>query len=62
VIKLRREIATRLMPGIVCALAVGLMETLWLQQFVLWVCIFRGIVGSVTIAALIGAAMPNVLG
>jgi magnesium transporter len=59
--KLKRESMTGLLLGIACALTVGLVASVWLQQWVLTLCVLGGITGGVTSAALIGVAMPNLL-
>ena len=61
VTKLRRESLTGLFLGTACAIAVTLVSLLWLGQWQVAVCLFGGITGGVTLAALIGVAMPNLL-
>ena len=59
--KLRKEFLTGTMLGVACALFVGSVATIWLNQLPLTFCILGGIIGGVTGAAVIGVAMPNLL-
>lgn len=59
--KLRSEALTGLYLGMASALAVALVALLWLGQLRVVICLLGGIAGSVTCAAIIGVAMPNLL-
>ncbi len=59
--KLRRESMTGLLLGTACGLAVAAVALLWQRHLPLTMCLLGGIAGSVTCAAVIGVAMPNVL-
>ncbi len=59
--KLRVESMTGVFLGAASALAVGTVALVWLRQPFVAVCLFGGIAGGVTCAALIGVSMPNIL-
>ncbi len=59
--KLRKEVVTGLFLGVACGLAVASVALLWLGQVQVVLCLFGGIAGGVTFAAVIGVAMPNLL-
>jgi|YNPBryunderm2012_1023409.scaffolds.fasta_scaffold21102_2 magnesium transporter len=59
--KLRAELLVGLFLGSACAMVVGTVAMLWLGQRYLLACLFGGIAGGVTAAAIIGVAMPNLL-
>lgn len=59
--KLRSEVVTGLFLGAASGVAVGIVALWWLGQIRVVVCLLGGIAGGVTCAAVIGAAMPNVL-
>jgi magnesium transporter len=58
---LRVESATGVLLGLASAVAVAGVALAWLRDPTLGLCILGGITGGVTVAAVIGAAMPNVL-
>ncbi|MGE5194156.1 MAG: magnesium transporter [Deltaproteobacteria bacterium] len=60
-IKLRRELQTGILLGAACGLAVAVVSLLWLRQPRVAACLVAGIGGGVACAALIGAAIPNLL-
>jgi magnesium transporter len=57
----RVESATGLLLGLASALAVAAVALVWLRDPTLGACILGGITGGVTVAAVIGTAMPNLL-
>jgi magnesium transporter len=59
--KLRTEVVTGLFLGVACGLSVGTVALLWLGEVRVVLCLFGGIAGGVTCAAMIGLAMPNFL-
>ena len=59
--KLRTEVVTGLFLGAASGVAAGIVALLWLGQVRVFVCVLGGIAGGVTCAAVIGAAMPNLL-
>jgi magnesium transporter len=59
--RLLRELQTGLMLGLATAAIVGTVALLWLRLWTLLFCLLGGIGGSVTAAAVIGLAMPNLL-
>lgn len=59
--KLRSEVTTGFFLGIACAFSVALVALLWLREMTVVWCLLGGITGSVTCAAMIGLAMPNIL-
>jgi magnesium transporter len=59
--KLQTESATGILLGLSCGAAVSLVAAVWLQQWLVPVCLLGGMVGGITVAAVIGVAMPNVL-
>lgn len=59
--KLQTESATGILLGLSCGTAVSLVAAVWLQQWLVPVCLFGGMVGGITVAAVIGVAMPNLL-
>lgn len=58
---LRVESATGALLGLASAVAVAGIALVWLRDPTLGACILGGITGGVTVAAVIGAAMPNIL-
>lgn len=58
---LRIESATGALLGLASAVAVAAVALVWLRDPKLGACILGGITGGVTVAAVIGAAMPNIL-
>jgi magnesium transporter len=58
---LRVESATGALLGLASAVAVAAVALVWLRDPTLGACILGGITGGVTVAAVIGAAMPNIL-
>jgi magnesium transporter len=61
VAKVRSEAATGALLGAASAVVVGGVALLWLGQVSVALALLGGIAGSVTCAAVIGVAMPNVL-
>lgn len=59
--KLRGELGTGLLLGAACAATVATVAAVWLGQMVVVICVLGGIAGSVTCAAIIGTAIPNLL-
>jgi magnesium transporter len=59
--KLRAEMITGAMLGVVNGLVIGLVVLAWLRMPWLAVCLLGGIAGGVTAAAVVGLALPNVL-
>ena len=59
--KLRAEVVTGLFLGAASAAAVAAVALVWLGQAKVVACLFGGIGGGVTCAAVIGVAMPNLL-
>lgn len=59
--KLRVEVLTGLFLGGACALVVGAVALVWLGEWRVAACLFGGIAGGVTCAAMIGVAIPNIL-
>jgi magnesium transporter len=57
----RRELATGLLLGGACGLAVGVVALLWLRQPGVTLCLVGGIAGGVAGAAVLGLAMPYLL-
>jgi magnesium transporter len=58
---LGRELATGAALGVACGLFVGLVALVWIGQAVVGACVLGGIGGGVTVAAVFGVAMPNLL-
>ncbi len=58
---LRVESATGALLGLASAVTVAAVAVVWLRDATLGACILGGITGGVTVAAVIGAAMPNIL-
>ncbi len=58
---LRVESATGALLGLASAVTVAAVALVWLRDPTLGACILGGITGGVTVAAVIGAAMPNIL-
>jgi magnesium transporter len=59
--KLRRELQTGVLLGAACGVVVAVVALLWLGQPRVAACLVAGIGGGVASAALIGAAIPNIL-
>lgn len=59
--KLRLEATTGLFLGLASGLSVALVALLWLGQWQVTLILFGGIAGSVTCAAVIGLAIPNLV-
>ncbi|HZZ27458.1 MAG TPA: magnesium transporter [Pirellulales bacterium] len=59
--KLRKEFLVGVMLGSVSAALVALVSIVWLHNYRVAVCLLLGIGGGMTVAALIGVAMPNLL-
>lgn len=59
--KLKLESGTGVMLGAACAVTVALVALLWLWQPVVSISVLGGILGGVTMAAMIGVAIPNLL-
>ncbi|HTQ40506.1 MAG TPA: magnesium transporter [Pirellulales bacterium] len=59
--KLRRELFVGAMLGGVSAALVAAVSIVWLRNPRVAICLLVGITGGMTVAALIGVAMPNVL-
>jgi magnesium transporter len=59
--KLRREFFTGAMLGIASASAVAIVAYIWQRNFRVALCLFGGIGGGMTAAAIMGVAMPNML-
>ena len=59
--KVKAEVATGLFLGLGCAVAVASVSLIWLGQVAVMLSLFGGILGSVTCAAAIGVAIPNLL-
>jgi len=59
--KLKRELFTGLFLGLASAGCVALAAIIWLRDPRLAWCLFAGITGGVTAAAIVGMAMPNLL-
>jgi magnesium transporter len=59
--KLKRELLTGALLGIASAAAVATVSLVWLHDARVAWCLLGGIGGGVTIAALFGVAMPNLL-
>ncbi|MDP1559803.1 MAG: magnesium transporter [Pirellulaceae bacterium] len=59
--KLQSECATGILLGLSCGAVVSIVAALWLQQWLVPVCLFGGMFGGITVAAIIGVAMPNLL-
>lgn len=59
--KLRSEMITGLFLGIASGLFIALVALIWLGQLRVGLCLLGGIAGGVTCAAVIGAAIPNLL-
>jgi magnesium transporter len=59
--RMRSEALAGLLLGAASASAVGLVAFAWLRQGRFVLCLFGGIFGGVAAAALIGAAIPNLL-
>ncbi len=60
-LKLTREFGTGVMLGTACAVTVALVALIWLWQPAVSISILGGIMGGVTMAAMIGVAIPNLL-
>lgn len=59
--KIRLEVVTGLFLGMVSGLAVATAAFVWLGHVRVVLCLFGGIAGGVTCAAVIGVAMPSLL-
>jgi magnesium transporter len=59
--RLRREAGTGVLLGAASGLAVGLVALIWLRQGRVAVCLLAGIAGGVTLAAILGLAIPTLL-
>ncbi len=59
--KLRREFFTGILLGVASALLVAVVALVWLGNARVAICLLVGISTGVTVAALIGVAMPNLL-
>jgi magnesium transporter len=59
--KLRREWVTGLLLGIATGLTVGLVAWVWQGEWRVMVCLLGGITGGVTVAALLGMALPYIM-
>jgi magnesium transporter len=59
--KLHREFYVGLWLGGVSGLVVGTVALLWIDQMTVALCVLGGIVAGVASAALLGAAVPNLL-
>jgi magnesium transporter len=59
--RLRREVLTGALLGIVSASLVALVSIVWLHNYHVALCLLVGIGGGMTAAAVIGVAMPNLL-
>ncbi|MBL8891089.1 MAG: magnesium transporter [Planctomycetaceae bacterium] len=59
--KLQTEMLTGLLLGLSCGTVVSLVAVIWLQQWLVPVCLAGGLIGGITLAAVIGVAIPNVL-
>lgn len=59
--KLRSEFVTGSLLGITCGISVAVVALLWLGHTQVTICLLGGIAGSVTCAAVIGTAMPNLI-
>ncbi|MBI3411105.1 MAG: magnesium transporter [Planctomycetes bacterium] len=59
--KLRREATTGAILGAASGLLVALVALIWVQKGAVALCIIGGIGGGITIAAMVGLALPNVL-
>jgi len=59
--RLGAELFTGAILGLACGLLVGLAALAWIWQFTVALCILGGIAGGVTVAALLGIAIPNLL-
>jgi magnesium transporter len=59
--KLRTEFTVGVLLGGAAGLLVGLAALAWLHQIRLALCVLEGIVAGVTVAAVLGTVVPNVL-
>lgn len=59
--KLSKELITGLFLGAACALVVGTVAAIWINQWRVTLCLFVGISGGMIGAAVIGLAMPYIL-
>jgi magnesium transporter len=59
--KLRREFFTGAMLGLASAAMVAGLSYLWLRNWSVAACLLAGIASGVTVAAILGMAMPNLL-
>lgn len=59
--KLNRELLVGLLLGGGSGLVVGMVALLWLDQMTVAICVLGGIVAGVASAAVLGAAVPNLL-
>jgi magnesium transporter len=59
--KLQTESLTGIFLGLACGVVVSIVAAVWLQQWLVPLCLFGGLVGGITVAAVIGVAMPNLL-
>ncbi len=59
--KLQAECTTGILLGVSCGGVVSIVAAVWLQQWVVPVCLFGGMLGGISVAAIIGVAMPNLL-
>ncbi len=59
--RMKREFLTGLLLGIACSAIIAVVSIVWLHDYRVAACLFLGIGGGMTAAALIGVAMPNLL-
>ena len=59
--RFQSEAQTGVLLGLGCGVIVSSIAAVWLGQFTLVLCIFGGIVGGVTVAAMIGFTISNLL-
>jgi magnesium transporter len=59
--KLQTESLTGVFLGLACGVVVSIVAAVWLQQWLVPLCLFGGLVGGITVAAVIGVSMPNLL-
>lgn len=59
--KLRAELATGLALGAACGITIAVVALVWLRQVAVAGCLAGGILGGVTVAAVVGVAIPNFL-
>jgi magnesium transporter len=59
--KLRSESLTGILLGTTCALLISTVAVAWLRDLRLGLCLLLGILSGVTVSAMVGVAIPNLL-